>query len=98
VVRQVEEGRRDYAALANALGLGTIPSGTNFVAFDIGDGDRARQLMGLLLERDVFVRMPGVAPLDRCIRVTVGTAEEHSHFADALREALPFLSERRVLS
>ena len=29
----------------------------------------------------VFVRMPGVAPLDRCIRVTVGTAEERALFA-----------------
>lgn len=98
VVRQVEEGRRDYVALAEELGLGAIPSGTNFVAFDIGDGDRARGLMELLLERDVFVRMPGVAPLDRCIRVTVGTAEERSGFADALRDALPLLPERRVLS
>jgi histidinol-phosphate aminotransferase len=98
VVRQVEEGRRDYMALAEELGLGAIPSGTNFVAFDIGDGDRARQLMGLLLERDVFVRMPGVAPLYRCIRVTVGTVEERSDFADALRDVLPRLSEKEVRS
>jgi len=94
VVRQVEEGRRDYMELADELGLGTVPSGTNFVAFDVGDGDRARELMRLLLERDVFVRMPGVAPLDRCIRVTVGTVEERSCFADALRDALPRLSEQ----
>jgi histidinol-phosphate aminotransferase len=98
VVRQVEEGRWDYMALAEELGLGAIPSGTNFVAFDVGDGGRARALMGLLLERDVFVRMPGVAPLDRCIRVTVGTGEERSGFADALRDALPLLSERRISS
>ena len=35
-----------------------------------------------LQDEGVFVRMPGVAPLDRCIRVTVGTAEERALFAD----------------
>ena len=34
-----------------------------------------------LQDEGVFVRMPGVAPLDRCIRVTVGTAEERTLFA-----------------
>ena len=42
---------------------------------------------GLLEERGVFVRMPGVAPLDRCIRVTVGTAEERARFAERFRDA-----------
>ena len=32
--------------------------------------------------------MPGVAPLDRCIRVTVGTAPERAAFAAVLPEAL----------
>ena len=45
--------------------------------------------MAALLERDVFVRMPGVAPLDRCIRVTVGSAAERTTFAGILREVLP---------
>ena len=89
VVRQVEEGKREYAALAAELGLGTVPSATNFIALDLGDGDRARGLLQALLQRDVFVRMPGVAPLDRCIRLTVGPAEERVAFAAVLREVLP---------
>ena len=42
-----------------------------------------------LLEEDVFVRMPGVEPLDRCIRVTVGTPQARRAFAQALRRVLP---------
>ncbi|MSR83924.1 MAG: aminotransferase class I/II-fold pyridoxal phosphate-dependent enzyme [Candidatus Latescibacteria bacterium] len=87
VVQQVEEGRRAYQALAAELGLRAVPSGTNFVALEIGP--RARKLLEVLLENDVFVRMPGVAPLDRCIRVTVGTPQERATFAQILRRVLP---------
>lgn len=91
VVRQVEEGRREYAQLATELGLKTVPSATNFVALDVGSGERARRLMQVLLQHGVFVRMPGVAPLDRCIRLTVGPATERQAFAKVLREVLPQL-------
>lgn len=96
VVQKVAEGRKEYAELAAELGLVAIPSATNFVALDVGDGESARALLAALLDRDVFVRMPGVAPLDRCIRVTVGRAAERAAFAEALRQALPLVrSERR---
>jgi len=36
----------------------------------------------------VFVRMPGVAPLDRCIRVSVGTDADLAIFAEELPRAL----------
>ena len=87
VVLQVEEGRKEYQALAAELDLRAIPSGTNFVAIEIGP--QARRLLEVLLENDVFVRMPGVAPLDRCIRVTVGTPAEREAFAQVLRQVLP---------
>ncbi len=87
VARQVDEGRQEYQALARELGLRAVPSGTNFVALEIGPG--ARNLLELLLQHDVFVRMPGVPPLDRCIRVTVGTPQERAAFAEALRQVLP---------
>ena len=75
VVEEVARGRDEYHALARRLGLSSIPSATNFVAIDAGgDGGRARALLARLRDEGVFVRMPGVAPLDRCIRVTVGTA------------------------
>ena len=88
VVAQVVEGREAYLKLASEMGLRALESATNFVAIDAGgDGERARRLLGLLEERGVFVRMPGVAPLDRCIRVTVGTAEERARFAERFRDA-----------
>ena len=88
VIAEVAAGREEYARLAASLGLAALPSATNFVAIDIGGGDRARALLGELETRGVFVRMPGVAPLDRCIRVTVGTAPERAAFAAVLFDAL----------
>jgi histidinol-phosphate aminotransferase len=89
VRQRVIEGRRDYAVLAEELGLKPLPSSTNFVAMDMGNGDRARQTLARLLEDEaVFLRMPGVAPLDRLIRVTVGTPAERLGFAAALRRVL----------
>jgi histidinol-phosphate aminotransferase len=41
-----------------------------------------------LAERDVFMRMPGVEPLNRCVRVGVGNEEEFEIFADAFKQAL----------
>jgi histidinol-phosphate aminotransferase len=85
----VEEGRRDYESLATRLSLKALPSSTNFVAIDMGDGDRARATLARLLEQEaVFLRMPGVAPLDRLIRVTVGTPPERQGFAAALTRLL----------
>ena len=93
VVRAVETGRRDYDTLATELGLKTLPSATNFVAIDLGTTERATTSMKRLLEDEaVFVRMPGVAPLNRCIRVTVGTPQERVDFADAFRRVVAGLS------
>ena len=85
VVEAVAAGRDDYAALARDLGLVPLPSATNFVTMDASDPDRARALLAALAARDVFIRMPGAPPLDRCIRVTVGTPQERAAFAEMLR-------------
>lgn len=89
VVAAVAEGRRDYEALAQDLGLSAIPSATNFVAIDTGGVERARALFAALAERDVFIRMPGAPPLDRCVRITVGTPPERAAFAEVVREVWP---------
>jgi histidinol-phosphate aminotransferase len=86
VVAAVEAGRQDYYRLAQELGLSSLRSATNFVAIDLGTYDTARVLVDTLLERDVFVRMPGAAPLNRFIRVTVGTASERVAFGEVLRQ------------
>ena len=77
------------AEIARACGLAPLPTATNFVAIDCGrDGAYARKVLEELTARDVFVRMPFVAPQDRCIRVTAGTAEDLDLFERALPEAL----------
>ena len=92
VVREVAAGRRDYARIADELGLIALPSATNFVAIDCGSTGRAKSVLAALLEKErVFIRMAGVAPLNRCIRVTVGTAQERALFAAALGRVLAAL-------
>ena len=87
VCAEVARGRDEYAALAARLGFAALPSRANFVLLDAGTRERAERLVALLLERSVFVRKPGAPPLDRCIRVTVGTLAERRRFGDALAEA-----------
>lgn len=88
VAAEVETGRQEYYRLAEQHGLTALPSATNFVAIDVGGGERARAILAALQDRGVFIRMPGVAPLSRCIRVSVGTAEERAQFADAFADVL----------
>ena len=85
-IASVEEGRAEFTALGEELGLPALPSATNFVTFDAGDAQRAAGILGALQDLDVFVRKPGVPPLDRCFRVTVGTEEERAFFSEALRQ------------
>ncbi len=92
VAAEVEAGRREYYALAERLSLASIPSATNFVAIDLGGtGDRARAALKALEAEGVFVRMPSVAPMDRCIRVTVGLPDERARFAEVLATVLKAL-------
>lgn len=88
VQREVATGRQRIADLATRHGLTSIPSATNFVAIDMGSTERATRMMHALHERDVFVRMPGVAPLNRCVRIGVGTADEHAVLTNAFADAL----------
>lgn len=89
VQTQVALSREGIAAIARGCGLVPLPSATNFVTIDCGgDGTFARAVLKALIDRDIFVRMPFVAPHDRCIRVSCGRAAELDAFAQALPEAL----------
>jgi histidinol-phosphate aminotransferase len=93
VVNQAATGREDYHRLGRELGVPTLPSSTNFVAFDLKSRDTADAALNALLARGVFIRKPGHPPLSRCIRVTVGRKDERAEFADHLAAVLssPFL-------
>ncbi|WP_425052508.1 pyridoxal phosphate-dependent aminotransferase [Psychromarinibacter sp. S121] len=89
VVAQVGWARERIAAIAMANGLTPLPSATNFVTIDCGaDGDFARTVLRELLARDIFVRMPFVAPQDRCIRISAGTGADLDLLAEILPQAL----------
>ncbi len=89
VVGKVEAARARIGAIAEANGLKPLPSATNFVTIDCGgDGGYAKRVLDALIARDVFVRMPGVVPLNRCIRVSAGTAADLDIFERMLPEAL----------
>ncbi|PTE22254.1 pyridoxal phosphate-dependent aminotransferase [Cereibacter changlensis JA139] len=89
VQRRVEEARAELGRIARANGLTPLASATNFVTIDCGgDGAFARAVLQALIARDIFVRMPFVAPHDRCIRVSCGGPAELAAFAAALPEAL----------
>ena len=81
-------GRERIVRLADRHGLAHVPSATNFVSLDLGDAARADGLLAALLERGVFVRKPAAAPLDRLVRIGVGTPDEAARLEGAFGEAL----------
>jgi histidinol-phosphate aminotransferase len=59
------------------------------VAIDTGrDGSYARSIVDGLIEHGVFIRMPGVAPLNRCIRISVGPEADMALLEQALPQVL----------
>jgi histidinol-phosphate aminotransferase len=55
------------------------------VLFDFGAAENARAAVGALLERGIHVRKPPHPPLDRYVRVSVGSPFERAELAAALR-------------
>ena len=88
VVQEVAAGREEYYQLAQSLGCGALRSAANFVCIDFDTNDHATAVMNALLARGVFVRKPGAPPLDRYVRVSVGTAAERAEFGARLRAVL----------
>ena len=89
VQAQIIEAREALYKIAEDNGVLSIPSATNFVAIDCGGtGEFAKLVLGNLIEQGVFVRMPFVAPQDRCIRISCGTPKDMKLVAKALPKAL----------
>ncbi len=86
---RVVAARTRIDQIARENGLVPLPSATNFVSIDCGgDGVLARRVVEALAARDVFVRMPFVAPGNRCIRVSTGPEAELDILAAELPGAL----------
>ena len=87
--RMIRQACETIATIARTNGLAPIPSATNFVTIDCGaDGPFARRVLAELITLGIFVRMPFVAPQDRCIRVSAGRPADLAAFAEALPLAL----------
>jgi histidinol-phosphate aminotransferase len=82
---------RERAALATALGslpgLRVYPSAANFLLVACPPG-RCDVIWSALLDRGILTRRFQTPRLVDCLRVTVGTPEEHARLLAALRELL----------
>ena len=86
VLRWTRDAKARIAKIARDNGLTPLASATNFVTIDCGrDGAYAQAVLAALVARGVFVRMPFVAPQNRCIRISAGKPED----LDILAEILP---------
>ena len=86
VLDRVAKSKARIANIAAANGLIPIASAANFVTLDGGrDGKFAIAILDALVHCGIFVRMPFVAPQNRCIRVSAGTESQ----LDAFEQALP---------
>ncbi|MEM8729504.1 MAG: pyridoxal phosphate-dependent aminotransferase [Pseudomonadota bacterium] len=89
VLARITASRKRIADIAEAAGLTALPSATNFVAIDCGaDGAFAKAILNALISQDIFVRMPFVAPQDRCVRISCGRPRDLDALAIALPKAL----------
>ncbi|QUJ75270.1 pyridoxal phosphate-dependent aminotransferase [Sulfitobacter albidus] len=89
VLDQIAQARSRIAQIARDNGLTPLPSATNFVTIDCGaDGTFAKAVLDALIARGIFVRMPFVAPQNRCIRVGCGLPADLDALATALPQAL----------
>ncbi|GGO30682.1 histidinol-phosphate aminotransferase [Gemmobacter aquaticus] len=89
VRERVDASRAAIARIAKENGLTPLPSATNFVTIDCGrDGAFARAVLNQLVARGIFVRMPFVAPHDRCIRISCGDEAALAALAGVLPQAL----------
>lgn len=88
-VARVAAARARIAAIGGGCGLRALPSATNFVTLECGgDGALARRVLAQTVARGVFIRMPFVAPHDRCIRISAGPEAALDVLARVLPDAV----------
>ncbi|PDT52392.1 MULTISPECIES: pyridoxal phosphate-dependent aminotransferase [Sinorhizobium] len=95
VTQRIAASRDRIAGIACDNGLRPLASATNFVAIDCGrDATYARAIVDRLMgDHGIFIRMPGVAPLNRCVRISTGPDAEMDFLEAALPLVLKSLAE-----
>jgi histidinol-phosphate aminotransferase len=93
-INRVRFSLEKIAQIARNNQLNPLPTATNFVTIDcMRDGVFAKRVLDALIASDVFVRMPGVAPLNRAIRVSAGSDADIAVFEAMLPLALQAASK-----
>ena len=96
VIARIGASRDRISGIARSNGLLPLASATNFVTVDCGrDGIRAKAIVDGLMEHGVFIRMPGIAPLNRCIRISVGPEKDMALLEAALPGVLKAVGSRQ---
>ncbi len=96
VVTRITASRERISAIARKAGLAPLTSATNFVAIDCGrDALFSRVIVDRLIDdHGIFIRMPGVAPLNRCIRISTGPETDMALLEEALPQAVAAASRQ----
>lgn len=81
-VQLVEQGTRQLLDTLPALGVKVFPSAGNFVLADVGGDGTA--VYEQLLRHGVIVRPVAGYGLPRCVRITIGTAEQNDRLIRSL--------------
>lgn len=87
-VKIVEEGKQDLYAFFDDLGIKYTKSAANFVMIELSDEETASFITQKMLEQGVILRHIKGFGLPKCIRITVGLAEEMIHFKKVLVEVI----------
>jgi histidinol-phosphate aminotransferase len=82
----VEEGLLQLHAALPKLGVKLYPSAGNFVLVDVGPS--GTEIYERLLRQGVIVRPVAGYGLPRCVRITIGTAEQNRRLIAALESVL----------
>ena len=86
---EVDQSKKDIAAVFQRFGFTSLSSRTNFVPVNSGkDGKFAAKLMKSLIQEKIFVRMPSVSPLNSFIRITAGTNDDLTVLDNALNKII----------
>lgn len=84
-VQMVSKGRQAYVQFFEEKGLEYVPSHTNFILVNVGNGV---EVFRKALAKGVIMRPMAAYGLSEYIRITIGNAQENARCIEVLRELL----------
>ncbi len=84
--QRADESRKQLRNILDKAGLPSLPSSTNFVLGDAGSKERAERIVKELRDHRIFIRKPGLPPLDGHVRISLGLEQDYEVLATALNQ------------